>query len=375
MKDYWNSSSYPIDNFAPLSQPFNRPPSTGLSSSISEAQRDYSSHSFMELSSPSFFNTDSFVSASSRTADPSSASFSSSRENTNEVTNGFSQSQVLSNSTSSPLKLSSSIPAPSFFPHQVSSFSTATRPETESGEAVPHATTSLRQYAAVREFVPTPSSSTPTSSTELSHEPPPEPATTAQPTNYEYAAHRKGASSGERASSNNAGTKRGRRQNGRITEPSSQLLTIDIANLQKDKRTTLMIRNIPNSFSQEVLLKIVNGYIPNRFDFFYLPIDFRTQCNLGYCYINVIDVNTVEELYRSFHNKHWPNTPSQKTCQICYARIQGTDQMLEHSKDWAVMHLSEQFRPLFYKPVRQIVGGKETIVMQPVTPDVEMRMK
>lgn len=54
---------------------------------------------------------------------------------------------------------------------------------------------------------------------------------------------------------------------------------------------------------------------------------------------------------------------------------QGTDQMLEHSKDWAVMHLSEQFRPLFYKPVRQIVGGKETIVMQPVIPDVEMRMK
>ena len=94
-----------------------------------------------------------------------------------------------------------------------------------------------------------------------------------------------------------------------MTEPSSQLLSIDINNLHRDPRTTLMIRNIPNrwllrtglmtSFSQEVLLRIVNGYIPNRFDFFYLPIDFRTQCNLGYCYINVIDVNTVEELYKS----------------------------------------------------------------------------
>lgn len=216
MKDYWNSPSYPIDSFAPLSQPFNRPPSSCLSSSISEAQRDYSSHSFMELSSPSFFNTDSFVSASSRTADPSSTSFSSSRENTNDVTNGFSQSQVLSNSTSSPLKLSSSIPAPSFFPHQVSALSTSARPEAENSEVVPHATASLRQYAAVREFVPTPSSSTPTSSTELSHEPPPEPAATVQSTNYEYVSHRKGVSNGERASSNNAGTKRGRRQNGRV---------------------------------------------------------------------------------------------------------------------------------------------------------------
>ena len=70
-----------------------------------------------------------------------------------------------------------------------------------------------------------------------------------------------------------------------------------------------MIRNIPNgydftyslntSFQQEVLLKIMNNYIPNRFDFFYLPLDFHTTYNLGYCYINVIDVATVRELYLS----------------------------------------------------------------------------
>ena len=49
--------------------------------------------------------------------------------------------------------------------------------------------------------------------------------------------------------------------------------------------------------------------------------------------------------------------------------------MLEHSKDWAVMHLPEQFRPLFFKPVKQIVDGVERVVMQRVTPEVEMRMK
>ena len=49
--------------------------------------------------------------------------------------------------------------------------------------------------------------------------------------------------------------------------------------------------------------------------------------------------------------------------------------MLEHSKDWAVMHLPEQFRPLFFKPVKQIVDGVGRVVMQRVTPEVEMRMK
>lgn len=53
------------------------------------------------------------------------------------------------------------------------------------------------------------------------------------------------------------------------------------------------------SFTQEVLLQIVNAYIRDRFDFFYLPIDFRTQCNLGYCYINVVDTDTVRDLYRN----------------------------------------------------------------------------
>lgn len=60
-----------------------------------------------------------------------------------------------------------------------------------------------------------------------------------------------------------------------------------------------MPRAARRSFTQEVLLHIVNAYIRDRFDFFYLPIDFRTQCNLGYCYINVVDTDTVRDLYRN----------------------------------------------------------------------------
>ena len=108
----------------------------------------------------------------------------------------------------------------------------------------------------------------------------------------------------------NGGQRRGgRRKNGRVTDSNSQLLVIDPEKVRTDPRTTLMIRNIPNrwvknygiktSFTQEVLLKIVNGYIKNRYDFFYLPIDFHTQCNLGYCYINVVDVATVLDLYNN----------------------------------------------------------------------------
>ena len=51
------------------------------------------------------------------------------------------------------------------------------------------------------------------------------------------------------------------------------------------------------------------------------------------------------------------------------------EQMLQHSKDWAVMHLPEQFRPMFYKPVVQMINGKQEVVMQKIIPEVEMKMR
>lgn len=49
--------------------------------------------------------------------------------------------------------------------------------------------------------------------------------------------------------------------------------------------------------------------------------------------------------------------------------------MLEHSKDWAVMHLPEQFRPVFFEPVIQIINGKEELIMKRIDPVVEMKMR
>ena len=41
----------------------------------------------------------------------------------------------------------------------------------------------------------------------------------------------------------------------------------------KDKRTTLMIRNIPNKYNINLLYEEINSYIEDKFDFLYLPTD------------------------------------------------------------------------------------------------------
>jgi hypothetical protein len=42
-------------------------------------------------------------------------------------------------------------------------------------------------------------------------------------------------------------------------------------------QTTLMIKNIPIKFTQRDILGLIDKYFPETYDYFYLPMDFRTN--------------------------------------------------------------------------------------------------
>ena len=86
---------------------------------------------------------------------------------------------------------------------------------------------------------------------------------------------------------------------------------IDISKVRsgEESRLTLMLKNIPNGylfwemligrFTQDLMLNILDTIVPNKYDFFYMPVDFKTNCNLGFGYVSVVDNASVVKLYDS----------------------------------------------------------------------------
>ncbi|KAJ6430368.1 hypothetical protein OIU84_021716 [Salix udensis] len=154
-----------------------------------------------------------------------------------------------------------------------------------------------------------------------------------------------------------------------------------------ESRTTVMIKNIPNKYSQKLLLNMLDNHCINcneqiangddqplsSYDFLYLPIDFNNKCNVGYGFVNMTSPQAAWRLYKAFHNQHWEVFNSRKICAVTYARIQGLEALKEHFKNSKFPCEMDHHLPVVFSPPRDgrqqteplsIVGHKQ--LQQPI---------
>ena len=125
--------------------------------------------------------------------------------------------------------------------------------------------------------------------------------------------------------------------------------------------TTLMIKNIPIRFQQNDMLKLLNRNFSGKYDYFYLPMDLKTSCSVGFAFLNFTDALYILDFYLEFHCMKWSeviaNCNSTKYVEIVYANMQGIDEIRKELKDKNIMKKNDNnIKPILFDemPVNQI---------------------
>ncbi|CAG9465739.1 unnamed protein product [Pedinophyceae sp. YPF-701] len=132
---------------------------------------------------------------------------------------------------------------------------------------------------------------------------------------------------------------------------TDEQFALDLSKVQagEDTRCTLMVKNIPNKYTQRMLLQTLDEAVHGMYDFFYLPIDFKNGCNVGYAFINMLSTEGVAVLVQRFHGRRWERFNSEKVCCVAYARIQGKAALVAHFQNSTLLlHEDKRCRPVLF---------------------------
>lgn len=138
---------------------------------------------------------------------------------------------------------------------------------------------------------------------------------------------------------------------GALAQPT--LLQSDsIAESSSSTRTTVMLRNLPNCFTQSMLVEFLDSQgFAGRYDFAYLPLSFDTLASLTHAFVNMITSLDAERLRARLEGfTNWA-VASDSVCNIVWNdKHQGLPALIERYRNSPVMHqnVPEACKPLLF---------------------------
>jgi len=112
-----------------------------------------------------------------------------------------------------------------------------------------------------------------------------------------------------------------------------QFLNLDDIVTGKDIRTTVMIRNIPIKYTDQILTNDLNEF-NGKYDCLYMPYDYEKNGNKGYAFINFVNPLHILYFYEKFNGKKWTHFESSKICELNCAHFQGINEIQKHAKNY-----------------------------------------
>jgi hypothetical protein len=123
--------------------------------------------------------------------------------------------------------------------------------------------------------------------------------------------------------------------------------------------TTIMIRNIPNRYSQRKLINELKGLgFDGAFDFVYAPLDSKTLVNVGYAFVNFKSPQWALRCVEVFREHRFKQQRrDKKFAAVSIAHVQGLDENMRHyEKSVARSHALKQRRPFTESSSEELAG-------------------
>lgn len=117
--------------------------------------------------------------------------------------------------------------------------------------------------------------------------------------------------------------------------------------------TTIMMRNIPNNYTRDMLLRTldVHGFA-SFYDMVYLPLDFNSGAGLGYAFLNFVSSTEAQRFKVKFHGFRDWEVPSEKICSVQNkASVQGLRANVDRYRNNPMMHeaVPDAFKPVLFQ--------------------------
>lgn len=117
-------------------------------------------------------------------------------------------------------------------------------------------------------------------------------------------------------------------------------------------RTTVMLRNLPNDYTRNMLLKLLDDEgFRGCYNFVYLPMDFKRMAGLGYAFVNMETHEDATRVWRHFAGFQQWTLQSMKVCEVAWGEpLQGLEAHIDRYRNSPVMHedVPEEFKPVLF---------------------------
>lgn len=121
---------------------------------------------------------------------------------------------------------------------------------------------------------------------------------------------------------------------------------------KEDTYTTVMLRNLPNDYTRDMLLELlVSCGFHGHFDFIYLPFDFKKRAGLGYAFLNLVSHEVAVCTMNTLAGFCTWKVKSNKVLQVTWStQVQGLTANVERYRNSPVMHpeVPERFKPMLF---------------------------